>query len=172
MSGALIDELAGTEQKVGADRRAETEIRQLEIEWGTAYLQRDMAALDRIMAVNYIFTNPLGEVSNKAQNLTAIKSNHVRFESTESDDVQVYIHGDTAVVTARSRFKGSYKGWGIGGRYQYTDVFVKQNGHWRAVASQVTLVGRGLLRLRLGRFISDCGWKFFVPSRKQAALRS
>lgn len=69
--------------------------------------------------------------------------------------MRIHIHGDTAVVTARSTFRGRYKGWGIAGQYQYTDVFVKRGGQWKAVASQVTLAGRGLLRLRLCRFIGD-----------------
>ena len=135
---------------------AEDENRQIEIEWGEAFLRRDIAALDRLMADEYILTDPLGCVRNKAESLAAIKTNEVHFESTESDNVNVRINGDTAVVTARSTFRGRYKGWSMSGRYQYTDVLVKRRGSWKAVGSHITALGVGALRLRVGHFV--CNW--------------
>ena len=136
----------------------EAEIRRIEIEWGDAFLQRDIAALDRIIDDEYILTDPLGQVRDKTESLAAIEDSHVFFESTESDNIKVAINGDTAVVTARSTFRGRYKGWNMAGRYQYTDVFVKRGGIWRAVVSHITPLGILALRLRLGRFFTD--WFF------------
>jgi ketosteroid isomerase-like protein len=133
----------------------EEQIRQVEIEWGDAFLRRDLATLDRLMADEYILTDPLGNVRGKAESLEAIKTNEVLFESTESDNVKVLINGDTAVVSARSTFRGRYKGWSMAGRYQYTDVLVKRRGSWLAVGSHITALGVGALRLRVGRFVSD-----------------
>jgi ketosteroid isomerase-like protein len=101
---------------------AEDEVKQIEYEWGEAFERRDMATLDRLMADEYILTDPLGNVRSKAESLAALKTNEIHFESTKSDNVKVVINGDTAVVTGRSTFKGRYKGWPMGGRYQYTDV--------------------------------------------------
>jgi hypothetical protein len=39
-----------------------------------------------------------------------------------------------------SSVKGHDKKNDISGQYRWTDTFVKQNGEWRAVASQVTFV--------------------------------
>jgi ketosteroid isomerase-like protein len=143
----------------------EDQIRQMEIEWGDAFLRRDIATLDRLMADEYILTDPLGSVRGKAESLAAIETNEVLFESTESDNVNVLINGDTAVVTARSTFRGRYKGWSVAGRYQYTDVLVKRRGAWKAVGSHITALGVGALRLRVGRFVSD--WLV-----RRASLRS
>ena len=134
---------------------AENLIRQIEHDWGVAFERRDMATLDRLMADEYILTDPLGHVRNKTETLEAITTNEVDFESTQSDDVNVTIYGDTAVVTGRSTFRGRYKGWSMAGSYQYTDVLVKRNGSWRAVSSHITALGTGPLRLRLGRAICD-----------------
>ena len=134
----------------------EDEIRQVEIEWGEAFERRDMATLDRLMADEYIVTDPLGNVRDKAESLSAIQSNEVFFESTNSDNVHVRINGDTAVVTGRSTFRGRYKGWSMAGQYQYTDVLVKRSGSWKAVSSHITALGVGSLRLRFGRFV--CSW--------------
>jgi ketosteroid isomerase-like protein len=134
---------------------AEEEIRQIEIEWGEAFERRDMATLDRLMADDYILTDPLGNVRNKSDSLAGIERNEVHFESTKSDNVKVTINGDTAVVTGRSTFKGRYKGWSMAGRYQYTDVLVKRSGVWRAVSSHITALGTCALRLQVGRFVCD-----------------
>lgn len=94
----------------------EDQIRQMEIEWGDAFLRRDLDALDRLMTDEYILTDPLGSVRDKADSLAAIETSEVLFESTESDNVTVRINGDTAVVTGRSTFRGRYKGWSMSGR--------------------------------------------------------
>ena len=134
---------------------AEEEIRQIEIEWGEAFERRNIATLDRLMSDEYILTDPLGNVRNKSETLAAIQTNDVHFESSESDNVNVMINGDTAVVTGRSTFRGRYKGWSMTGRYQYTDVLVKRRGAWKAVSSHITALGTGALRLRFGRFVCD-----------------
>lgn len=133
----------------------ENQVRQIESDWGVAFERRDLATLDQLMADEYILTDPLGHIRNKTETLAAIETNEVDFESTQSDDVNVIIHGDTAVVTGRSTFRGRYKGWSMTGRYQYTDVLVKRNGSWKAVGSHITALGTGALRLRLGRFVCD-----------------
>ena len=130
--------------------------KQIEIEWGEAFERRDMATLDRVMADEYVVTDPLGNVRSKAESLAAIESSEVHFESTTSDNVHVRINGDTAIVTGRSSFKGRYKGWSMAGKYQYTDVLVMRDGDWRAVSSHITAIAAVPLRLRLGRFV--CNW--------------
>jgi ketosteroid isomerase-like protein len=133
----------------------EDQIRRIEIEWGEAFLRRDMAALEGFMADEYILTDPLGSVRDKAESLAAIRTNEVIFDSTESDNVTVRINGDTAVVTGRSTFRGRYKGWSVAGRFQYTDVLVRRRGSWKAVGSHITALGLGALRLKVGRFVGD-----------------
>src|ERR1051326_6249543 len=134
----------------------ENEVRTVESEWGDAFERRDFATLDRIMADEYIITDPLGNVRGKAESLAALETNEVLFESTKSDNVNVRINGDTAVVTGRATFKGRYKGWSMAGKYQYTDVLVKRSGAWRAVSSHITALGAGNLRLRFGLLF--CGF--------------
>ncbi len=108
------------------------------------------------MADEYIVTDPLGHVRSKAETLAALETEEVQFVSTSSDDVNVLIHGDTAVVTGRSTFRGCYKGWSMAGQYQYTDVLVWRDGSWKAISSHITALGSGAFRMRVGRFV--CKW--------------
>jgi ketosteroid isomerase-like protein len=134
---------------------SEEEIRHVEIEWGDAFEHHDVATLDRLMADDYFLTDPLGIVRSKAETIAAIQRNEVLFLSTHSDGVNVRVNGDTAVVTGRSKFRGRYKGWSMAGQYQYTDVLVKRNGCWKAVASHITALGTGALRLRVGFMVCN-----------------
>ena len=134
---------------------AEEEVKHVESEWGDAFERHDVATLDRLMANEYFLTDPLGIVRSKAETLAAIQQNEVRFQSTASDDVNVRVNGDTAVVTGRSTFRGRYRGWSMAGKYQYTDVLVKRSGRWRAVASHITALGTGPFRLRVGFMVCN-----------------
>jgi hypothetical protein len=48
----------------------------------------------------------------------------------------VRIFGSTAIVTGTNTEKSMEHGKDSSGKYIWTDVFVKQEGRWRAVASQ------------------------------------
>lgn len=67
-------------------------------------------------------------------------ANHI--ESMTVDEVEARVFGDAAVVTGRTRVGGSQSG----GRYdvtlRFTDVFVRRDGQWQAVASHATLLQR------------------------------
>ncbi|HKP71434.1 MAG TPA: nuclear transport factor 2 family protein, partial [Pyrinomonadaceae bacterium] len=158
----MIAELTVDETKTGATTAQAAsaavieEVKRFERAWGDAYVRRDLDALGRIMADDYTFTDPLGGVTNKAQNLAYIDTGEFVVEDTHSRDVRVRIYGETAVVTALSNFKARYRGVAVNGNYQYTDVLVRRGGRWYAVASQATLAaGRGLLLLWCGRLLGD-----------------
>ena len=54
--------------------------------------------------------------------------------------LRVRVFGNTAVVTGSDTEKSTEGGKDTSGKYIWTDVFVKQNGKWRAVSSQITKV--------------------------------
>jgi hypothetical protein len=58
----------------------------------------------------------------------------------EMGPMSVRLFGNTAVVTGSDTEKSTEAGKDTSGKYIWTDVFVKQNGKWRAVASQSTRV--------------------------------
>jgi len=148
-----LNRATATNSGVRADLIAE--VREFESAWGDAYINRDIAALERIMADDYTFTDPLGGVTDKRQNLDYIRTGLFVIKDTHSRDMRVRIYGETAVVTALSNFTARYRSIAVNGSYQYTDVLVRREGRWSAVASQATLANRGLLLLLCRRFLSD-----------------
>jgi ketosteroid isomerase-like protein len=58
----------------------------------------------------------------------------------EFADMKVRVYGSTAVVTARATSKGRFKGQPFSESERSTDVFVKQDGQWKCVLTQLTRI--------------------------------
>ena len=123
----------------GKDERS---IRDLEQTYRNAVVRQDVAALDRILADDFVATSSRGEVRSKAQEIADIKpaehSDDFVTEGFELDDIKVRIFGNTAIVTGRSTLKVKYKGRSNTTLFRYTRVYVKRKGNWQAVAQQLT----------------------------------
>jgi ketosteroid isomerase-like protein len=95
----------------------------------------DPAPSEHYLAETYIFTSPDGGMENKAQSVADLKTGDLKFQSVTMEDPKFSVYGDTVIVTFGSIAQGTYKGKDISGKTRWTDVFVKQDGHWRLVAS-------------------------------------
>jgi ketosteroid isomerase-like protein len=127
---------------VAAEKGAgdEQTIRKIEDDWAVALVKADTATSDRITTEDWTVVTPDGAVQTRAEFNAELRSGAVKFDSFHLDDLKVRIHGDTAIVTGLDTEKSFYKGEDNSGQYRFTDVFVKQAGQWRAVASHVTKV--------------------------------
>jgi ketosteroid isomerase-like protein len=122
-----------------ANREREQEVRQMIEKYRTALLQRDMPALEKIWADDYVFVNATGDVLTKAQRLENIKSGATALESIkEEGDVAVRVYENSAVVTSRVTIKGQYSGQAVSGQYRSTVVCVKGSAGWQVVSNQLT----------------------------------
>jgi ketosteroid isomerase-like protein len=108
---------------------------QLERDWEQANAKNDMAALDRILAPEFVGTDSDGRLTTRAEVFARRKSGAVTFTAFTQDDYKVNVVGDTAIVTGRSTIKGTRDGKSWTGQERWTDVFVRRNGRWQAVAS-------------------------------------
>jgi len=112
----------------------EQELIKLENEWADAWVKSDVAFFDRIIADDYTWTAPWGEVWTKAQDLALVKSGKVVITSWVLAEMKVRVYGDAAVVTGRSTIKETYKGEDVSGQYRWTHTWVKRAGRWQCVA--------------------------------------
>lgn len=121
---------------------AEPEILKLEREWLDAYVKRDAAAMERIEADEFAITYPNGEVATKAQEVARMKSEGAVNPSLKlsTEETKVRLYGDTAVLTGVFIQRYLENGKETIARERYTDVWVKRNGTWQVVASQLTKI--------------------------------
>jgi ketosteroid isomerase-like protein len=114
------------------------EVLRLEKEFSQAIVKNDAKAVARFLADGWIIIDPDGGIIDRARFLGVIESGALTHEIMESDDSRVLIYGNTAIVTALTTTKGKFSGQAFTTQERATDVFVKQNGQWLCVLSQLT----------------------------------
>lgn len=107
---------------------------QIQQDWTKAILNKDRAALDKIMGSNYVSNGPEG-VRNKKQAISSIMSSALKVESAELGDIQPMVFGNIAVVYGTTAAKGTEQGKPFEGKFVWTDIFEKRDGSWKCVAS-------------------------------------
>ena len=114
----------------------------LEAEFADAIVRNDIQTLDGLLADDWIIVDPDGGIIDKARFPGVIESGLLTHEVMEASDVQVRIHGDTAVVVALTTTKGKFSGQPFTTTERAADVFVRQGDRWRCVFSQLTRLGK------------------------------
>ena len=116
----------------------EKELLKLEKEFTAAVVKNDPSAIGRFVTDDWIIIDADGGIIDKERFLAVIKSGTLTHEMMESDDMRVRVYGYSAVVTARTRTKGKFIGQEFSTEERSTDVFVKLDGQWRCVLTQLT----------------------------------
>jgi uncharacterized protein (TIGR02246 family) len=122
-----------------ADEKA---IRKIEQDWVAAIAKRDATYMAQIEADDYTLTGPDGKLLNKQEDIKNVTTGDAVFDDIKIDDVKVRFYGDTAIANGLGTIKAHVKQEDLSGQYSWTDVFIKQNGQWKAVAAQVTMVAK------------------------------
>jgi ketosteroid isomerase-like protein len=123
-----------------ASSGAADEITKIENEWVAAVKAKNSAKLGEILADSWAGIGWDGKITDKATNLAEMKASGNSLETFEMGPMRVRLFGTTAIVTGSNTEKSTEAGKDTSGKYMWTDVFVKQNGKWRAVSSQSTKV--------------------------------
>ena len=110
-------------------------IDRLEREWVAAIVKNDAAAIDRLLAADFVGTSPTAHHYTKAMALSELESGTYVVKTMNLDEVSANVYGDTAVAFTSQQEESSYGGEDSSGHYHYTNVWVRQGGEWRVVAS-------------------------------------
>jgi ketosteroid isomerase-like protein len=127
---------APAEATAGED--VEATITQLEREWVAAIVNKDQAALSRLLADDFAGTSPTAHVYTKEMAIADLSNGTYVVEAMDLDEISVNVYGDTAVAFASQNEKSRYGATDISGHYHYTNVWVKRSDRWQAVASHGT----------------------------------
>lgn len=117
------------------------QIERLEGAWKNAVLHGNLAAMDGLLADDYMAITPSGILQSKEQALAAIRSGAMRFASLDLSDRKIRLYGTTALVTSRAEVKGSGPEGDMSGSYRYTRVYVRDaRGVWRIVSFEASRI--------------------------------
>jgi ketosteroid isomerase-like protein len=119
------------------------EVMQMQKRFADAIQRGDTAALAKIWADDYTFTNGSGQLVTRAQRLANLRSGATNVQSADETDVKVRVYGrDAAVLTSRVVLKAQYSGKQGSGEYRNTAFWVKTTAGWQMAANQITLIAK------------------------------
>lgn len=101
----------------------------------------EIAALDRLLANEYMYTSRDGEISTKAEDLESYKTNQNKIESADILEQKVRVIGNyTAVETGLIRYKGANNGKNFDIAKHYTTTWFWRDFRWQIVADHTSAV--------------------------------
>ena len=116
----------------------EDELAKVEAEFANAIVKNSPEEIRQFVSDDWIIINADGGIIDRQRFLEVIKSGTLTHEMMESDDMRVRVYGDSAVVSAVTRSKGKFMGQEFTTHERSTDVFVRRDGRWRCVLTQLT----------------------------------
>jgi Domain of unknown function (DUF4440) len=105
-----------------------------EARWLTAITSGDVATVDSMLSPTYRHVNAAGEIFDRTGELATTEPLDITFHA--SDQI-VDIAGDTAVIHGVNTLMQAGK---VKDRQRFSDVFVLQNGVWKALSAQETRI--------------------------------
>jgi ketosteroid isomerase-like protein len=114
------------------DAKADT-LNTAEAQMWEAFRLHDVAALDRLLADDYLTVNADGSFWDKPQTLAFNVKGGLNIQSVSLEDRQVRLYGDVGVITGRTLINASV-------RIRYTEVWVRSGDRWRFASWQGTEV--------------------------------
>ena len=138
--GRIQARTAGTNSSATSPNAAVDELRQIENDWLNALKMKNVDRLGDILADGWIEMRWDGVTTDKNEVLADLKSPRNSLDSFEMGPIKVRLFGNTAIVTGRDTERSTDHGVDSSGEYVWTDVFVRQAGKWKAVASHSSKV--------------------------------
>ena len=120
----------------------ETKIIALENLWNQMQMNHDAEAMRKMLDTDFVFTDYDGTVMSKAQFLESIRDTSNQLSVEVSTDMKLHRHGDTVVIIGATHEKGTDKGKPYSHQGRFTDTWIKKDGQWICIASQLGLTGK------------------------------
>src|SRR5262249_52585348 len=127
--------IAGPTGPRDSNPSVESLITKLELNWALAIVNKDTAALDRVLAKEFNGTSPTGYTYSREMAIADLKNGVYDVTMMDLDQVDVSVFGNTAVAFTSQTEISKYGDEDFSGHYHYTDVWIKKNGRWQVVAS-------------------------------------
>ena len=116
------------------------ELVRVEEDFNQAMISNDVARIGACIADDWVLVTPEVGIVPRGHILHAIESGELEHDTMTKDLGRVRVYGDFAVVTARGRNTGRFKGRPIAADEWVTDVYRKVEGSWLCVLTHLTPV--------------------------------
>ena len=121
---------------------AEAELREAIRLYDDALRRADVAAVERFWAAEYVFINPRGERVSRDARAANLREKRTSLDSLahapQEEMIRTYLDGNMAVYTTLLTIDGRYSGEAERGEFRALVVWIRRDGRWQQLASQMT----------------------------------
>ncbi|HEX9984584.1 MAG TPA: isocitrate lyase/phosphoenolpyruvate mutase family protein [Thermoanaerobaculia bacterium] len=136
----LDDLFRGRELRAG---EREAEVRAAMRNLAVALIQRDMPAIERLLADDFTGFDSAGVIVSKAEWLEAIAAGDLVFERIHADSVDMTVLKDAVHVRAQLTFRARYTKSNYNGTFRCLGMYVRHGETWKLLVSKARVVGTG-----------------------------
>jgi ketosteroid isomerase-like protein len=108
--------------------------------YDNAWNHKDAAALERILAPEYVYFSSKGEVRSRQSLLDELLSPKYKLASAERTELKVYVTSGTAVVSSRWKGHGTYDGQPFNDDQRCSIVLARANEKWLVLSEHCTQI--------------------------------
>lgn len=106
-----------------------------------AMIHSDLVALNELLAPELLFTNHLGQLVNKQQDIEAHASGKMKINDITLTEQQILPVQGVVIVSTRVNIAGSYNGNPANGNFRFTRVWSPSSkGAWHIIAGHSCII--------------------------------
>jgi ketosteroid isomerase-like protein len=106
-----------------------------------AMAAKDIAALNRLLSDDLIYTHSSARLDTKKSLIDAMQSGATVYTAVEPSEVKAQDLGDAVVLTGVAAISVTSGGTANSFRVRFTDVYANRSGQWQMVTWQSTRLG-------------------------------
>ena len=131
--------VAGLMSLAALAQNAEEQVKQADRRWAEATIKMDIPTLEQLLADDLTYSHSSGRTETKAEFLNATKTQSLKYEAVDAQEVKVRVRGNMAVLNSLTNLTVRPAGGQSNTfRARILRVYVRDKGAWRLFAHQST----------------------------------
>ena len=119
------------------DSHVTAELERLNQMWAQGWLDKDAALVEKLMADEYLYIAPNGQMLDRQAILKIIRSpSYNLYQGTRTEVIIKSLGEGAAVIVHRSRAEGKFEGNSFKEDHRCTMLCVRRGGEWRVILEQ------------------------------------
>lgn len=116
------------------------QIQSLEEKLRAAMLNSDISVLNELLSAKLLFTNHLGHLVSKDEDLASHRNKAFTFESIELSESKIIVFENSAIVSTKTRIRGIHNDLETNGEFRFTRVWANESGDFQVIAGHSCLI--------------------------------
>lgn len=118
--------------------KAVTEVVDLERRKSEAEMRRDIAAVDNVVANDYIQVFGSGEPGNKQTLLGMLRSPDFILHGLDSELEETRAYSNVVILLDRTTIRATFQGQDVSGQFRFIRVYANHDNKWQCVVVQAS----------------------------------